>query len=140
VGLVHGVNLVGVAAMFLFGLIDVLYLRIASGPSQFGPMPVMVAFLTTATLACAAGAVLPNKAVRSFLLMVPSVTGFALGLVTFSIGMGLMLAALVAGTAVIWELMHQPAGVDLVAVGVGVVLGTGLILLGWSWMVAHSSS
>jgi hypothetical protein len=137
--MVHGVNVLAVAAIVLCGLIDVRYVRVASEPSQLGPTPIMVLFLATATLACAAGARLPSKALRSFVLMVPGVTGFALVLVTFSIGVGLMLAALVAAAEMVWELMNQPAGVDPVAAGIGAMLDNGLVLLGWSWVLARST-
>jgi hypothetical protein len=131
--MIQGVNAVAVAATVLLGLVTVAYVRIASEPHQLGPNPIAVLYLTGAVLTCVGGTVVTAKRWRIGLLAATSAASLALGTVTFSIGIGLMLAAFVAGGAVLGEFSGAtPADGAAALVGAAV----GLAAFGLTWHIA----
>jgi hypothetical protein len=134
--MVQGVNLVAVLAAAVLGLVDVVYVRIASGPSNLGPTPIALLFLTASALTSAGGAVLPWKRGRIGLLAATSVACFALGIITFWIGLGLILGALLAGGAVMLEFSKATDG-DGTAALLGAAVG--FAVFGLTWMIAVNS-
>jgi hypothetical protein len=138
--MIRGVNGLAVATGVLLGLVAVVYVRIASGPSQFGPSPTALLFLVTAVCTSMGGAILPWRRGRIGLLAATGAATWALGVLTFSIGIGLMLAALLAAVAVIVELSastaREAAG-NYAAVLAGAAAG--LAGFGLTWLMAVSA-
>jgi hypothetical protein len=123
-------NPMALIAAMLLGLVDVVYVRLASGPSQQGPTAVALLFITGAVLACMAGAILPWKPARIALLMGVVVASFSLGIVSFSIGVGLMLGAILAGAGLLIEL-KEATPTDGIAAAIGGIGGFSAVALAW---------
>lgn len=118
-----------IAAMLL-GLVDVVYVGAASSPSQQGPTPLALLFITSAVLACTAAAILPWQKARIALLMAVVVASFSLGIVSFSIGVGLMLGAILAGAGLLREL-KEATPTDGIAAAAGGIGGFAAVALAW---------
>jgi hypothetical protein len=135
--MIRGVNGVAVGTTVLLGLVTVGYVRIASGPSQFGPNPIALLFLVAIVLIGLGGTILPWRTGRIGLLAATAAATWALGVLTFSVGLGLMLAALLAAAAVIVELSASTGGdavVDYAAAVAG--MAAGLAGFGLTWLMA----
>src|SRR5262245_42794542 len=102
--MIQGPRAIALLAAMVLGLVDLIYIRLATGPSQSGPTPIALLFMTMSALSFLGGATLPWRRARVVLLAVTSVASVSLAMITFPIGLGLMVGGLVGAGATLGEL------------------------------------